>query len=80
MQPFNNVLLFAEGGQINNMMQTHQYPALNQLSHVYEQQQLAKELNKYASLKAVGKDVHSKGSLLACQCYTLMWIFPVQNS
>ncbi|XP_051523791.1 protein shisa-9A [Myxocyprinus asiaticus] len=42
-----------QGGQINSMMQTHPYPALSQLSHVYEQQQPGKELNKYASLKAV---------------------------
>ncbi|XP_059388068.1 protein shisa-9A [Carassius carassius] len=42
-----------QGGQINNMMQTHPYPALSQLSHVYEQQQSAKAFNKYASLKAV---------------------------
>lgn len=42
-----------QAGQINNMMQTHPYPALSQLSHVYEQQQSAKDLNKYASLKAV---------------------------
>ncbi len=63
------------------MMQMHPYPALNQLSHVYEQQQSAKELNKYASLKVVGKDVHSKGSFLACMCYTLVWIFfTVKNS
>ncbi|XP_056627507.1 protein shisa-9A [Triplophysa dalaica] len=42
-----------QGGQINNMMQTHPYPALSQLSHVYEQQDPGKEFNKYASLKAV---------------------------
>ncbi len=52
------------------MMQMHPYPALNQLSHVYEQQQSAKELNKYASLKVVGKDVHSKGSFLAYVLYS----------
>ncbi|XP_071391811.1 protein shisa-9A [Centroberyx affinis] len=52
-----------QGGQINNnvgpgpnMGQQHPYPALSQLAHVYEQQQQqqsGKELNKYASLKAV---------------------------
>ncbi|XP_051958366.1 uncharacterized protein LOC127626536 isoform X1 [Xyrauchen texanus] len=42
-----------QGGQINSMMQTHPYPALSQMSHVYEQQQPGKEFNKYASLKAV---------------------------
>uniref|UniRef100_A0A667XCV1 Shisa family member 9a n=1 Tax=Myripristis murdjan TaxID=586833 RepID=A0A667XCV1_9TELE len=53
-----------QGGQINNnvgpgpnMSQQHPYPALSQLAHVYEQQQpqqqSGKELNKYASLKAV---------------------------
>lgn len=47
----------AEGSQINNMMQTHPYPALSQLSHVYEQQHPGKEFNKYASLKAVGKNI-----------------------
>lgn len=61
--------LFTEGGQINNnvgpasnMGQQHPYPALGQLSHVYEQhqqqqqqQQQNKDLNKYASLKAVGE-------------------------
>ncbi|XP_030019128.1 protein shisa-9A-like [Sphaeramia orbicularis] len=59
-----------QGGQINNnvgpalnMGQQHPYPALSQLAHVYEQQQQTqqqqqqqqnKDLNKYASLKAVG--------------------------
>ncbi|XP_055032619.1 protein shisa-9A [Misgurnus anguillicaudatus] len=42
-----------QGGQISNMMQTRPYPALSQLSHVYEQQHPGKEVNKYASLKAV---------------------------
>ncbi|TRY83970.1 hypothetical protein DNTS_006289, partial [Danionella cerebrum] len=41
------------GGQINSMMQMHPYPALSQLSNVFEQQQSAKDINKYASLKAV---------------------------
>lgn len=63
-----HVLLPTEGGQINNnvgpgpnMSQQHPYPALSQLAHVYEQQQpqqqSGKELNKYASLKAVGECV-----------------------
>uniref|UniRef100_A0A3P8RZ35 Shisa family member 9a n=1 Tax=Amphiprion percula TaxID=161767 RepID=A0A3P8RZ35_AMPPE len=55
-----------QGGQINNnvgpgsnMGHQHPYPALSQLAHVYEQQQQQqqqqqnKDLNKYASLKAV---------------------------
>ncbi|KAF6733746.1 Protein shisa-9A [Oryzias melastigma] len=51
-----------QGGQINNNVaagasvgQQHPYPALSQLAHVYEQQQQQqnKDLNKYASLKAV---------------------------
>lgn len=46
---------------MHNMSQAHPYPVLSQLAHVYEQQQQqqqqppGKELNKYASLKAVGK-------------------------
>ncbi|KAL7857225.1 hypothetical protein SRHO_G00161240 [Serrasalmus rhombeus] len=42
-----------QGAQMHNMSQPHPYPALSQLAHVYEQQQPSKELNKYASLKAV---------------------------
>ncbi|XP_061564188.1 protein shisa-9A [Cololabis saira] len=57
-----------QGGQINNnvgassgMGQQHTHPALSQLAHVYEQQQQQqqqqqqhnKDLNKYATLKAV---------------------------
>ncbi|XP_030631727.1 protein shisa-9A [Chanos chanos] len=57
-----------QGGQINNigptLTQPHPYPALSQLAHVYEQQQPGKELNKYASLKAVAEkangDFYSK--------------------
>ncbi|GAA6077269.1 protein shisa-9A isoform X1 [Tachysurus ichikawai] len=49
-----------EGTQMHNMSHAHPYPVLSQLAHVYEQQQQqqqqpGKELNKYASLKAVGK-------------------------
>uniref|UniRef100_A0A8C9XKY7 Shisa family member 9a n=1 Tax=Sander lucioperca TaxID=283035 RepID=A0A8C9XKY7_SANLU len=50
-----------EGGQMNNsvvpgsnMGQQHPYPALSQLAHQQQQQQ-NKDLNKYASLKAVGE-------------------------
>lgn len=53
-----------EGTQINSvapgssLMQTmSQYPSLGQVSHPYEASQVGKELNKYASLKAVGKAV-----------------------
>ncbi|XP_072312650.1 protein shisa-9A [Eucyclogobius newberryi] len=51
-----------QGGQVNNSVgggmsmgqPQHPYPALGQLAHVYEQQQQPnKDLNKYASLKAV---------------------------
>ncbi|XP_068610829.1 protein shisa-9A [Brachionichthys hirsutus] len=53
-----------QGGQINSMVgpgshmvQQHPYPALSQLAQVYEQQQQqqqqSKDINKYASLKAV---------------------------
>uniref|UniRef100_A0A3B4DT25 Shisa N-terminal domain-containing protein n=1 Tax=Pygocentrus nattereri TaxID=42514 RepID=A0A3B4DT25_PYGNA len=45
--------MHARGAQMHNMSQPHPYPALSQLAHVYEQQQPSKELNKYASLKAV---------------------------
>lgn len=38
------------------MSHPHSYPALSQLAHAYDQQQPSKELNKYASLKAVGKN------------------------
>lgn len=53
-------LFISEGTQMHNMSQAHPYPVLSQLAHVYEQQQQqqhqpGKELNKYASLKAVGK-------------------------
>ncbi|XP_049320841.1 protein shisa-9A isoform X1 [Astyanax mexicanus] len=42
-----------QAAQMHNMSQPHPYPALSQLAPMYEQQQPAKELNKYASLKAV---------------------------
>lgn len=53
-----------QGGQLNNSVggglnmgqPQHPYPALGQLAHIYEQQQPQqpnKDLNKYASLKAV---------------------------
>lgn len=56
-------------GPATNMSQQQPYPALSQLAHVYEQQQQQhqhqqqqqqlqqqnKDLNKYASLKAVGE-------------------------
>ncbi|KAI1896034.1 hypothetical protein AGOR_G00090640 [Albula goreensis] len=54
-----------QGTQMNNvgpgspllptMTQPHSYPALGQLGHAYDQQQPSKELNKYASLKAVAE-------------------------
>lgn len=55
-------LISSEGTQMNNvgpgsalMQAMTQYPTLGQVSHAYEQPQPGKELNKYASLKAVGK-------------------------
>lgn len=81
--------LFTEGGQINNnvgpasnMGQQHPYPALGQLSHVYEQhqqqQQQNKDLNKYASLKAVGEWLPSffflvEGSLDEGEYFYSLW-------
>ncbi|XP_060716016.1 protein shisa-9A [Tachysurus vachellii] len=53
-----------QGTQMHNMSQAHPYPVLSQLAHVYEQQQQqhqqqpGKELNKYASLKAVASKVN----------------------
>ncbi|KAK3559585.1 hypothetical protein QTP86_013542, partial [Hemibagrus guttatus] len=47
-----------QGTQMHNMSQAHPYPVLSQLAHVYEQQQPGKELNKYASLKAVASKVN----------------------
>ncbi|XP_018596402.1 protein shisa-9A [Scleropages formosus] len=51
------------------MTQPHTYPALGQLTHTYEQPQPVKELNKYASLKAVAEkandDFYSKRRHLA---------------
>uniref|UniRef100_A0A672GLC3 Shisa family member 9a n=1 Tax=Salarias fasciatus TaxID=181472 RepID=A0A672GLC3_SALFA len=51
-----------QGGQINNnvgpgsnMVQQHPYPALSQLAHQQQQQLQNKDLNKYATLKAVGE-------------------------
>lgn len=60
-----SLFVFAlEGTQINSvapgssMMQNmSQYPSLGQVSHPYETSQAGMELNKYASLKAVGKAV-----------------------
>ncbi|KAG7491838.1 hypothetical protein MATL_G00008490 [Megalops atlanticus] len=68
-----------QGTQMNNvgpgspllptMSQPHSYPALSQLAHPYDQQQPSKELNKYASLKAVAEkandDFYSKRRHLA---------------
>lgn len=39
------------------MAHQHSYPSLGQITNPYEQQPPGKELNKYASLKAVGKSV-----------------------
>ncbi|XP_023653020.1 protein shisa-9A [Paramormyrops kingsleyae] len=68
-----------QGAQVNHigpgsplsptMTQPHSYPALGQLVHAYEQPQPNKEMNKYASLKAVaekaGDDFYSKRRHLA---------------
>ena len=55
----------AESNQMNSMgsgsammaglTPPHPYPPIGQLTHPYEQQQPGKEINKYASLKAVGE-------------------------
>lgn len=42
---------------LQQMGHPHSYPNLGQISNPYEQQPPGKELNKYASLKAVGKDM-----------------------
>ncbi|XP_053496298.1 protein shisa-9A [Ictalurus furcatus] len=47
-----------QGAQMHSVNQAHPYPVLSQLAHVYEQQQPGKELNKYASLKAVASNVN----------------------
>ncbi|KAK1793708.1 hypothetical protein P4O66_001445 [Electrophorus voltai] len=48
------LLSLSEVPQIHSVGQARPYPALSQLAHVYEQQQqTSKELNKYATLKAV---------------------------
>ncbi|XP_030888009.1 protein shisa-9 [Leptonychotes weddellii] len=39
---------------LQQMGHPHSYPSLGQISNPYEQQLPGKELNKYASLKAVG--------------------------
>lgn len=40
---------------LQQMGHPHSYPSLGQISNPYEQQPPGKELNKYASLKAVGE-------------------------
>ena len=60
-----SVSSFPDSTQMNNAVPTspllqqmghpHSYPNLGQISNPYEQQPPGKELNKYASLKAVGK-------------------------
>lgn len=62
MIPF---LFLADATQMNNAVPTspllpqlthpHSYPSMGQITNPYEQQPPGKELNKYASLKAVGK-------------------------
>lgn len=54
------VLLPLDSNQMNNIVQTstlitQPYPALGQITSPYEQQKPVKDLNKYATLKAVGK-------------------------
>ncbi|XP_056144635.1 protein shisa-9B [Lampris incognitus] len=49
-----------QGGQMNNVgpgsaLITHPYPALGQITSPYDPQQPGKDLNKYASLKAVAE-------------------------
>lgn len=42
---------------LQQMGHPHSYPNLGQICNPYEQQPPGKELNKYASLKAVGKSL-----------------------
>lgn len=49
---------------LQQMGHPHSYPNLGQISNPYEQQPPGKELNKYASLKAVGKDILHKSVFL----------------
>lgn len=63
-QPFSalptHVSLPLDSTQMNNAAQsstliTQPYPALGQITSPYEPQKPVKDLNKYATLKAVGK-------------------------
>lgn len=59
ISPF--VFLRLDSNQMNNLAQTstliaQPYPAVGQITSPYEQQKPVKDLNKYATLKAVGKD------------------------
>lgn len=53
---------------LQQMGHPHSYPSLGQISNPYEQQPPGKELNKYASLKAVGKGLQDgpRSSLEIC--------------
>lgn len=66
---------------MNNMAQTstlitQPYPAVGQITSPYEQQKPVKDLNKYATLKAVGKKLftmkhNDEKSVSVCH---LMWL------
>lgn len=75
--------------QMNNVMPTspllpqlahpHSFPSMGQITNPYEQQPPGKELNKYASLKAVGK--HSKNAIFSWLYfpeYQQLWVLKLQ--
>lgn len=56
------VFSLLDSNQMNNMIQattliTQPYPTVGQITSPYEQQKPVKDLNKYATLKAVGKEL-----------------------
>lgn len=59
---------------LQQMGHPHSYPSLGQISNPYEQQLPGKELNKYASLKAVG-ECCSVSPLLFCTFFSFPLFF-----
>lgn len=62
----NCVFTPSDSSQMNNVVQTstlitQPYPAVGQITSPYEQQKPVKDLNKYATLKAVGKKLFTLG-------------------